>query len=106
FDDFDKHREWLSKRYPLALKAEVSLIESESFKTFCRRQSAFSKLLRTEASRTSRRSNDLFTRTYAGNYFGVRQAIEADAIIRAISFKHSKALITDDHKRWLTIALG
>lgn len=48
----------------------------------------------------------LFSTTYSDSYFGVRQAIEADAILRAVKLTHASGQISSDHRRWLAIGLG
>src|SRR5260370_41292700 len=56
--------------------------------------------------RTSCHRGNLFTLLYSNNYFGIQQSIEADAILGAIRTMHRAELLSDDHRRWLTIALG
>jgi adenine-specific DNA-methyltransferase len=106
FNDFELHRLRLASKCSVTLKAEDCLLESVSFSAFSRRKVFLSKALVVEAGKLRNRSGNLFTRTYAGNYFGIHQAIEADSILHALALNHSQGRITDDQKRWLTIALG
>ena len=48
----------------------------------------------------------LFATTYAGTYFGIKQAIHTDSIIASIHRSHSQKEITPDEQRWCFIALG
>jgi adenine-specific DNA-methyltransferase len=106
FGAFDQHRAILSKRYALVLDAEGALLECDTFTAFSRRRNTLTKLLTAQRQTRSRRHHELFTTIYPDTYFGVRQAIEADAIIAAMAMTYRLGRTSDDHKRWLTIALG
>lgn len=106
FDEFERHRQRLTNRCHITLRAEDALLAAETYNAFTRQKKIVTNTLRTEAPGTGRLRWNLFTSTYADNYFGVRQAIEADAILHAVSSNHSKGHTSSDQKRWLTIALG
>lgn len=106
FDSFEKHRDRLSKRCALSLVAEEALFQSQTFSVFSKRKTKLSKMLGMETATLSRRHGSLFTKLYSDSYFGIHQAIEADAILQSIFSAHAKGILREDHKRWLTIGLG
>ncbi len=105
YDSFERHRHRLSRIHSDTLEAEESLLNSSNFETFRRRNLALSKTQAVEFA-GSRHYQNLFTVTYSNNYFGIRQAIEADAIVAAVNRAQREREISDDHRRWLIIALG
>jgi adenine-specific DNA-methyltransferase len=106
FDAFERHRSRLAKRYAALVDAEDAVLECGSFSAFTRCRGRLSRLVTAHQQFARCRDRELFTTTYPDTYFGVRQAIEADAIIAAIATNRRLARTTDDHKRWFTIALG
>jgi adenine-specific DNA-methyltransferase len=106
FDHFESHRQELSNAYRRSLAAEDALLESSSFEVFRKRKQTLSRVRDLDVSRSRRRCGDLFTAIYSDSYFGLRQAIEADAILAAVRSAVRSGAITSDHRRWLTIGLG
>jgi adenine-specific DNA-methyltransferase len=105
FDEFLARRERLCARHKRSLRVETALLESRSFTTFSGLMATLCKQLSGEL-RTSCHRGNLFTLLYSNSYFGIQQSIEADAILGAIRTVHRAELLSDDHRRWLTIALG
>ena len=106
YDCFELHRLALSKicRSPLAI--EMAMVEVSSFRAFQKHSALLSKCLAADAHLLRPKQNNLFTKTYANTYFGLQQAIDADAIIKSMSRSAADGRISLDQKRWLTIALG
>jgi hypothetical protein len=72
-------------------------------------QSKLSKLLKALSRDTANcraRSPHLFATTYSGSYFGISQAIEADAFYAALIAARKDRAISEDAQRWEIIALG
>jgi adenine-specific DNA-methyltransferase len=85
---------------------EEELLRTTSFARF---QATLDKLLRTLSKETKNcrsRSPHLFATTYSGTYFGIAQAIEADAIYAALRRAKDDGSISEDQQRWGMIALG
>jgi adenine-specific DNA-methyltransferase len=106
FDDFARHRAQLLKSCKASDKAESILLTSPNFEAFERRACALKTMLLGDLPSLKTKNCNLFTKTYSDNYFGVRQAIEADSIVKAICESHKHGTTTTDQKRWLVIALG
>jgi adenine-specific DNA-methyltransferase len=106
FDRFEEHRLRLGTRCSVSLDAEGSLLLSQDFGDFSARRKSLAKALPAEIARLRGHSYGLFSRIYSDSYFGIRQAIEADAIVRAVSSARAAGDISEDHRRWLIIALG
>jgi adenine-specific DNA-methyltransferase len=105
FDGFDAHRERLAQQHCRSLSAEVALLQSTSFGSFLKVGAQVSKARASEVANVRRWCN-VFTLTYSDSYFGIRQSIDADAILTAIRAAHRRGWISDDRRRWFTIALG
>ena len=106
FEAFRKAQLSLSRSFAASLAIEQELLKAASFNAF---QSKLSKLLPTlskEATNCRTRSPHLFAATYSGSYFGIAQAIEADAIYAALGAAREKQSISADEHRWGLIALG
>ena len=106
FARFRKQRLLLSQKFPKSLAAEQYLISSETFSQFTRNHKHLDEALALETSKCNLRSAHLFATTYAGTYFGIKQAIEADAIIVSLRSSRSEKQISLDEQRWCLIALG
>src|ERR1700734_43096 len=106
FDAFERHRCLLAKVYRRSLSAEDRLLQPLRFEVFEKRKNVLSQIRAADLARTRRRNRDLFSAIYSDSYFGIRQAIEADAIMKAIRTTHRARAISDDHKRWLINGLG
>jgi adenine-specific DNA-methyltransferase len=106
FDDFERHRFSLMKAHRGSLAAEDILLQSPDFELFSKRKKVLSRILALELGALKRRYRNLFVTTYSDSYFGARQAIEADAIVRAVRRANRSGAISDDQSRWLIIALG
>ncbi len=106
FDYFENHRLALAKKCAASLEAEESLLLSEDFGVFSKRRLTLSKVLTADVARLRGACGTLFSTTYSDSYFGVRQAIEAEAILRAVKLTHASGQISSDHRRWLAIGLG
>jgi adenine-specific DNA-methyltransferase len=106
FAAFERHRSRLAKRHVALVDAEDALLECDCFSAFTRCRVRLSRFVTAQQQVGRRRNRELFTTIYPDTYFGVHQAIEADSIITAIASNHRLGRTTDDHKRWLTIALG
>lgn len=105
YDSFDRHRARLTGKFRRALEAEDEMLLSTSFGAFAKMRKRLAIRLKREVIRSRKRSRNLFTLVYSDSYFGVRQAIEADAIVESID-RASKLANAEDRRRWLLIALG
>ncbi len=106
FPGFDKHRQRLEEEFRTAVDAEDELLESSTYERFSELKKRLSRRLSRLIGRSKRGSRNLFTLTYSDSYFGIRQAIEADAVIESINCASWQGVTTSDHRRWLMIALG
>jgi adenine-specific DNA-methyltransferase len=106
FDEFRKAQLSLSRSFAVSLAIEQELLQATSF---CAFQSKLSNLLRALSNETTKcrsRSPHLFATTYSGSYFGIAQAIDADAIYAALNAASENRSISADEQRWGLIALG
>jgi adenine-specific DNA-methyltransferase len=106
FDTFEKHRHFLTNANRRSIEAEDTLLEASNFEIFVKRKKTLWRMRTLELASARRHNGNLFTSIYSDSYFGVRQGIEADSIIRAIRTAHHTGAIADDHRRWLTLGLG
>src|SRR5664280_1973281 len=102
WESFEEHQHSLEKMFAPCLPAEDTLLESTDFMVFSKRSQTLHKRLKCALKSIQLRRHTLFTTLYSNSYFGLRQAIDADAIVRAIDISHRTGAITADHKRWLT----
>ncbi len=106
FEVFEAHRIQLAKNHEASIAAEDESLEALDFDTFSRRTGVLSLKLASEVRQRRPLYYRLFTTLYSNNYFGLRQAIEADAIIRSVCSAQERGRISSDQKRWMMIALG
>jgi adenine-specific DNA-methyltransferase len=106
FPRFKLQRDLLLRCFSKSIDAEADMIAATSYAAFEKKLAKLARTLPKEITEFRLRSPHLFAKTYAGNYFGVRQAIEVDAIVAALCDAKSKKRITADEFRWGTIALG
>jgi len=106
FAHFNKQRNSLSRLFVRSLEIESKLVSAASFSSFERHLNQLKRMLANEIATCNLRTPHLFSTIYAGTYFGIRQAIEADSIVAAIQIAKANKLISRDEHRWCTIALG
>lgn len=106
FPNFRRQRRVLFQRFSKSLAAEQELLSSETFRQFSQRLKIIRQSLILETNLCGLNSARLFATTYAGTYFGIKQAIDTDSIIASIHRSHSQKEITPDEQRWCFIALG
>jgi len=106
FDRYRIQRDRLARVFRGSLDAEGELLQSETYRGFESELARLAPLLDQESKRCRVRSAHLFATTYSGTFFGVRQAIDADAIVRSIRAARSERKITSDEALWEVIALG
>lgn len=106
FLSYRKHRMRLQQQFARSLQAERRQLEAPTFADFEDRTKQLSCKLKLEIASCTLRHPHLFAVTYAGTYFGVQQAIEADAIVHALNVSHTKTVTNRDQRRWGYIALG
>jgi adenine-specific DNA-methyltransferase len=106
FPNFQRQKRLLSRQFPKSLAAERKLLLSETFSQFGHHLTVLHQSLALETKRCTLNSAHLFATTYAGTYFGIKQAIEADSLVSSIQKSHSRKEITSDQLRWCFIALG
>lgn len=106
FDRFRKIQLLLSRSFVTSLAIEEELLQVTSFDVFQSKLHKLQKAISKETANCRLRSPHLFATTYSGNYFGVAQAIEADAICSSLNTAKKGLSISDDEWRWGTIALG
>lgn len=108
FDKFEENSRILKRRFARSLDAEERLLECGDFETFTMHRTILTEALANDLVNFPKRPDDrnLFATTYADSYFGVRQAIETDAIIHAVDNSREIGAITVDQRRWLVISIG
>jgi adenine-specific DNA-methyltransferase len=106
FEHFRSQRDLLSRCFEDSLAAEDDLTRVSSFSAFTTKMNKLQAALAKEIAKCRLRSPHLFATTYSGTFFGIRQAIEADAIVAALRSARSSRKICVDDFRWGTIALG
>ncbi len=103
---YESHRLSLSATFSGSIAAEMAVVASHTFEELCHRQADLYVQLTAEASRAPLRQHNLFCVKYANTYIGISQAVQIDAIAKAIAVAAEQRIITDDHRRWLIVALG
>jgi adenine-specific DNA-methyltransferase len=106
FDAFQNQKRRLTKFFSPALQGENALLDACSYREFLVANAQANQALEAAKANCRIRSPHLFSITYAGNYFGVSQAIEADSIVAAIRSSARLGKVNADEARWCTIALG
>lgn len=106
FDEFERHRRRLADKYDEPLGTEVHLGSADTFTAFTKRRNLLKHQLSCITKKFRRRNRNLFTTTYSDSYFGLRQAIDADAIVGAIAEIYEAGKTSLDQKRWCLLALG
>lgn len=106
FEAFKRQQGRLSRNFAASIALENDLLETTTFKTFTTANAKLAKALRRDIVKSTTRSAHLFTTTYSGSYFGIRQAIEIDAVVYTIRESQIKAKLTVDEARWCVVALG
>lgn len=113
-EPFKLNSEVLTRRFKTYLNREEDAITSAGVKKFlevdaampnCGTSSYFEKERRHLNANKREFPYRLFSITYAGGYFGLRQAIEIDSIRYAIDIRLKVRRITREQHRWLLIAL-
>ena len=89
-----------------SLEAEDELLKTQNYPDFERKLAQLAELLGREIEGCRIRSPHLFATTYSGTFFGVRQAIDADAIVKAIRASYDERKISQDQAIWETVGLG
>jgi hypothetical protein len=106
FDQFRKTQLLLSRIFSKSLAIENKLLQTTSFSAFQSKLSVLLKALSKETANCHSRAPHLFATTYSGSYFGIAQAIEADAIYAALNSPRRGRAISADEQRWGTVAIG
>lgn len=106
FQPYRQHRQKLQNIFASSLLAENNLLAADSFAQFEAREKQLSLEIQRDALQCRLRLPHLFSITYAGNYFGVQQAIEADAIVHALTSCRINRKTSLDQSRWGHVALG
>ena len=89
-----------------SIDAEDGLLQSQSYPEFETRIPRVSEQLSRDIAACRVRSGHLFATTYSGTFFGIRQAIDADAIVSAIRRAESERKVSRDEALWEIIGLG
>jgi adenine-specific DNA-methyltransferase len=106
FDAFDKHRQTLSRACKRSLETEQRLLDSSTSEVFFTNLSRHSRAYAKDVGRMRKGRTNLFTSIYGDSYFGIQQAIDADAITWSVASSSRTGFISPDTERWLKIALG
>ncbi|WP_024899488.1 DNA adenine methylase [Brucella rhizosphaerae] len=102
FPIFETEKNTIAKFFQRSLSIESELLLCEDFQEFELKYLEFKNSFQEELGNFSRKKYSLFTSIYGDSYFGLRQAIEIDAVIATI---HG-ANVQSNEARWLRIALG
>jgi adenine-specific DNA-methyltransferase len=112
---FEKNRDALCARFKRLLAIEDRALDSghdeqiriaEASLPNCGRSRYYAAEQRRLAEHPTQFSYRLFSITYAGGYFGLRQCIEIDSLRYAIDTRHSDGSISRDQHLWLLLALA
>ncbi len=106
YDLFEAHAATQSQYLARSLTAEEEVLGAGTFSRFESRSQLLSQHVRSETGRLESKDSNLFASTYSNTYFGVRQCIAIDAIVKGVNSCRALELISDDQRRWLLIALG
>jgi adenine-specific DNA-methyltransferase len=106
FERFKSQCDLLSVHFENSLAIEKDLQEVDTFTKLEGKISKLKRALSKEIAECNVRSPHLFITTYAGTFFGIQQAIEADAIVAALRAAKGTRRISADNFRWGIIALG
>jgi adenine-specific DNA-methyltransferase len=106
FDRYKNQRDRLNRVFRASLDAEDELLQSQSYSNFEARLPRVAHVLRQDIESCRVRAPHLFATTYSGTFFGVRQAIDADAIITSIRAARRERKITYDEALWELVGLG
>ncbi|MBV9769108.1 MAG: DNA adenine methylase [Bryobacterales bacterium] len=106
FESFTSHKVLLTHQFTKSLEAEALLLQSKDFTEFSDRYVQFKNALDSDLSRFRRHDYVLFSTLYPDTFFGIRQAIEIDAITASIQLAFDNRRATTDDRRWLLVGLG
>jgi adenine-specific DNA-methyltransferase len=106
YEGFVAQRGILDRAFQNSVVCEEALLKASSFTALESGLSRLRSALEADTSNCRLRSPHLFVSTYGNTYFGVRQSIDADAIIAAIRSARKKTRSSRDDARWATVALG
>lgn len=106
YERFKLQRDLLSRNFKASLAAEEDMVDARSFSSFIARMGKLKQTLAREVGQCRLRSPHLFATTYSGTFFGIKQAIEIDAVIAALRNARSTRRICADDLRWSNVALG
>ncbi|TLZ44536.1 MAG: hypothetical protein E6K21_19340 [Gammaproteobacteria bacterium] len=106
FEKFRHQYSLLSAYFRHSLSLEADQLDVNSFASLELKRDNFNRALATEIEQCRSRSPHLFATRYSGTFFGIKQAIEADAIVAALKDRQTACKSADDKLRWGTIALG
>ncbi len=103
---YKAQKDRLISPFRASIKAEDYLLQSQSYPEFERRAARVSEQLSRDTAACRVRSAHLFAATYSGTFFGIRQAIDADAIMGAIRLAESDKKVSRDEALWGVVGLG
>jgi adenine-specific DNA-methyltransferase len=106
FDHFNSCVREFTAHMGGAVSAEGEMLDCLDFDSF---ELAFSKVDRAYCSDKLNivgRNYSLFSATYANNYFGIRQAVEIDALVSSINFALRSGSLSLEQQNWALVALG
>jgi adenine-specific DNA-methyltransferase len=106
FDCYRVQRERLSTYFLRSLALEDAATATAEFSDFKRVTTRLRIALNKDIAACRLRSPHLFSTTYSGTFFGIRQAIDCDAIVAALQSAKLKGRVSEDDYRWGIIALG
>ena len=106
FEEYRRKQGLLAGAFAVSLQNECGMLDEKSFKSFLIKSRRLKRSLAEETRNSRLRSPHLFSTIYSGNYFGIAQAIEIDAIYASLSRQKKRRAINSDVYRWGIIALG
>jgi adenine-specific DNA-methyltransferase len=106
FERFSHQKALLKNAFKRSIASEADLLQTDSFASFQPKLEQQTRAVRNDVKRCRMRSPHLFTKIYSGTFFGVEQAIEADAIYAALITARRDNKVSKDGCRWGMIGLG
>jgi adenine-specific DNA-methyltransferase len=106
FEQYKIQRDRLVRVFRASLDAEDDLLRSQNYSDFESRRRRVAELLGRDIEGCRTLSPHLFATTYSGTFFGIRQAVDADAIVTSIQAARRERKISRDEALWGVVGLG
>lgn len=106
FDHFSICVKNSAERIGNSVAAEDKMLNSTDYLAFESAFQAVNESYYSSSAKINKYNYNLFSTTYANNYFGIRQAIEIDALVSSIDSAILTGFLSKEQKNWALVALG